>query len=233
MAIYGISDLHLSFGVNKPMNIFGKVWNNYEEKIKKNWIDKVKNEDTVVIAGDISWATYLSEAKEDFKFINDLPGKKIILRGNHDYYFETVKKQEKFFKDNRFNTISMLHNNCLDLDEYILCGTRGWGDTEDTNKDDDKIIKRELLRLKLSLDKGKLIQNEYLKKGISKDILVAIHFPPFEHGFKEVLEEYKVKKCIYGHLHGFGHSKIKEGNINDIEYKMVSVDYTGFDVIKL
>ena len=233
MAIYGISDLHLSFGTNKPMNIFGKVWDNYEEKIKENWIKKVSDNDTVIIAGDISWATYLSEAKEDFKFINLLPGKKIVLRGNHDYYFETMSKQTKFFKDNSFDTISTLYNNCFDLDEYILCGTRGWGQTDDLSKDDSKIIKRELLRLKFSLDKGKVIQEEYLKKGINKDILVAIHFPPFEHGFKEILQEYNVKKCIYGHLHGFGHSKIKEGNIDGVEYVMVSVDYTNFNVIKL
>ena len=233
MGIYGISDLHLSFGTNKPMNIFGRVWDNYEEKIKKNWEAKIKENDTVIIAGDISWATYLSEAKEDFKFINDLPGKKIILRGNHDYYFETLKKQEKFFNDNKYNTISTLHNNCFDLDEYILCGTRGWGETDDISKDDAKIIRRECLRLKLSLDKGKLLQEEYLKQGINKKILVAIHFPPFGYEFQKILEEYQVAKCIYGHLHGFGHSKIKEGIINNVEYKMVSVDYTGFDVIKL
>ena len=233
MAIYGISDLHLSFGTNKPMNIFGKIWNDYENKIKENWIRKVKNDDVVIIAGDISWATYLSQAKEDFNFINELPGKKIILRGNHDYYFETLNKQEKFFKDNGFNTLTMLHNNCFDLDEYILCGTRGWGETEDNSKDDEKILRRESLRLRLSLEKGKIIQEQYLKKGIKKDILVAIHFPPFGYDFQKILEEYKIKKCIYGHLHGYGHSKIKEGIINDVEYVMVSVDYTGFDVIKL
>ncbi len=233
MAVYGISDTHLSFGVNKPMNVFGKVWDGYENKIKENWKNVVKDEDTVVIAGDISWATYLSEAVEDFKFISDMPGRKIILRGNHDYYFETKTKQLKFFKDNGFLNMDMLHNNCFDLDDYILCGTRGWGETEDKNKDDEKIITRECLRLKYSLDQGKILQKEYLEKGITKDILVALHFPPFGYEFTNILKEYGVKKCIYGHLHGFGHSKVKEGIIDGVEYVMVSCDYTNFKLIKL
>lgn len=231
--IYGISDLHLSYGVNKPMNIFGKVWENYEDKIKENWTNMVKADDVVIIAGDISWATYLKEAKPDFEFINNLPGKKIILRGNHDYYFDTLSKQKRFFNDNGFNTFDILHNNCIDIGGYIICGTRGWGETENSDKDDEKIIKRELARLRLSLEQGEKIRNEFLHKNINKEIIVAIHFPPFDYGFDKIIEEYDVKVCIYGHLHGFGHSKIKEGIINNVDYKMVSVDYTGFKPIAL
>ena len=233
MSVYGISDLHLSFGTNKPMNIFGKVWNNYEDKIRLNWQASVKQDDFVIIAGDISWATYLTEAIKDFEYIDTLPGKKIILKGNHDYYFDTRSKQENFFKDNNFKNIEILQNNAIDTDEYIICGTRGWGDTENSKAEDDKLIKREAIRLRLSLDEGKKLQKKYLEEGIEKGILVAMHFPPFNLEFQKILEGYKVKKCIYGHLHGYGHSKIKEGIINGVDYVMVSCDYTNFNVIKL
>lgn len=232
MSIYGISDLHLSFGCDKPMNEFGKIWNNYEVKIEKNWIKKVKDTDTVIIAGDISWGTHLSECKKDFEFLNNLPGKKILLKGNHDYYFDTKSKLERFFEDNNMNTFEILHNNCIDTQEYIICGTRGWGKTE-SEFDDDKLIKREILRLKLSLQQGKVLQEEYESKGIDKKILVVMHFPPFGYDFVKLLKEYNVYKCIYGHLHGYGHTKILEGNISDIEYVMVSCDYTKFDLVEL
>jgi uncharacterized protein len=233
MSVYGISDLHLSFGTNKPMNIFGKVWDNYEEKIKINWQNTVKPDDFVIIAGDISWATYLSEAVKDFKYIENLPGHKIIIRGNHDYYFDTKNKQEKFFQDNNMKSINILQNSAIDTNEYIICGARGWGDTDNSQKEDDKLIKREAIRLRLSLDEGIKLQKKYLEQGIEKDILVAMHFPPFNLEFQKILEGYKVKKCIYGHLHGYGHSKVKEGIINGVDYVMVSCDFTGFNVIKL
>lgn len=233
MSVYGISDLHLSFGTNKPMNVFGKVWHNYEDKIIANWNDTVKPDDFVIIGGDISWATYLAEAKKDFEYINNLPGKKIILKGNHDYYFDTKSKLEKFFEQNNMKDIHILQNNAIDTDEYIICGARGWGDTENTQKDDDKLIKREGIRLRLSLDEGIKLRKKYLDEGIEKNILVAMHFPPFNLEFQKILEEYKVKKCIYGHLHGYGHTKVKEGIINGVEYVMVSCDYTNFNVVKL
>lgn len=230
MEVYAISDLHLSFGVDKPMNIFGKVWQNYEEKIKKNWEETVNENDIVIIPGDISWGIDLKEALPDFKFIDNLPGRKIILRGNHDYYFSTKTKIEKFFKENNINTISILHNNAIDIGKYILCGTRGWGKTENNDKQlDKKIIEREKNRLELSLNAGKKLQ----ESGINKDILVAMHFPPFISNYQEILKKYDVKKCIYGHLHGYGHFMIKEGIIDDIDYIMVSCDYTKFKLIKL
>ena len=234
MATYGISDLHLSFGTNKPMNIFGKKWDNYEERIKENWNNTVKDGDIVLIPGDISWAMTFKEAVKDFEYINSMKGKKIFLKGNHDYYFSTKKKVTEFLKSNNFNTIRVLYNDAIDTDEYIICGTRGWGRTESKDKElDKKIIAREEGRLKISLELGKKLQEEYLEKGIKKDILVAMHFPPFAGNFKSILEEYNVKKCIYGHLHGFGHTLVKEGMIDNIEYVMVGCDYTGFKLIKL
>lgn len=231
MSIYAISDLHLSFGVDKPMNIFGNNWDNYEQKIASNWKEKVRKDDTVIIPGDISWGMTLKETLKDFKFINELPGKKIILRGNHDYYFSTVTKLKKFFEQNNFNTIQILHNNAIELDNYILCGSRGWGKTENNDKKlDKKIISREEIRLRISLDNAVKLNDSLEKK---KDILIAMHFPPFIGNFQNIFKEYGVKICIYGHLHGYGHFMIKEGIINDIEYKMVSCDYTKFDLIEL
>lgn len=234
MAIYAISDLHLSFGVNKPMNIFGKVWDNYEETIKQNWLQTVKEEDTVIIPGDISWAMTLNESIKDFEYINNLPGKKIILRGNHDYYFSTKTKMLNFFEEQGFKDIQIIHNTAIEVEDYIICGSRGWGKTENNNAEQDKkIIAREEIRLKNSLEQGKKLQDECLARGEKKEIIVALHFPPFISNFVKLMEEYNVKTCIYGHLHGYGHNMIKEGIIGNIDYKFVGCDYTGFKLIKL
>lgn len=234
MAIYAISDLHLSFGVNKPMNIFGKVWDNYEETIKENWNNTVKEEDTVIIPGDISWAMTLDESIKDFEYIDNMPGKKIILRGNHDYYFSTKTKMQNFFAEQGFKDIQIIHNNAIEVENYIICGTRGWGKTEsNTAEQDKKIIAREEIRLENSLKEGKKIQQECLERGEKKDIIVALHFPPFTSNFIKIMEEYDVKTCIYGHLHGYGHKLVREGMIGKIDYKMVGCDYTGFKLIKL
>ena len=234
MAIYAISDLHLSFGVNKPMNIFGDVWDNYEELVKNNWINTVKEEDTVIIPGDISWAMTLKESVKDFEFLNKLPGRKIILRGNHDYYFSTKTKMQNFFIQQGFREFTVLHNTAEDVEEYIICGTRGWGKTENNDAEQDKkIIAREERRLINSLEAGKRLQEQYLTQGIKKEIIVALHFPPFIANFTKIMEEYNVSKCVYGHLHGFGHNMVKEGLIGNIQYSMVGCDYTGFKLIKL
>ena len=226
MAIFAISDLH--FGVNKPMNVFGKIWDNYEDKIKKDWEKKVGNDDTVIIAGDISWGINFEESYKDFKFINELPGKKIILRGNHDYYFNTKTKVEKFLLENGFSTIKILHNNAFEIENYIICGTRGWDEVEGKNKEENlRIIKREEGRLELSLKEGKKINSD-------KQIIVAMHFPPYSSGrFEEIMKKYNVKLCIYGHLHGYGHKMVKEGLIDSIDHKMISCDFTGFKLIKI
>ncbi len=223
--IYAISDLHLSFGVNKPMNIFGKKWDNYEQRIKENWERRVKSDDYVLLPGDLSWGLTLKESRKDFEFINSLPGRKIISKGNHDYYFSTKSKLYNFFKENNFDTIDILHNNSYVIGDYVVCGTRGWGKTESGDATlDKKITAREEIRLRLSLEEGK-------KTG--KKIIVAMHYPPFYSKFCSIMKEYGVILCIYGHLHGYGTFMIKEGIIDEIEYKMVSCDHTGFDVVKL
>lgn len=227
MSIYGISDLHLSFGTDKPMNVFGKMWDNYEQRIKQNWIETVRADDTVIIPGDISWGMTLREALPDFRFIDELPGKKIFLRGNHDYYFSTKNKIDNFLKENKIETLKLLHNNAYEIEGIIIAGSRGWGKTENSNNElDEKIIKREENRLILSLESAKKISN-------NKEIICALHFPPFIGRFQEIMKEYGVKKCVYGHLHGYGHSLVKEGNVDGIEYIMVGCDYNDFKLRKI
>lgn len=227
MSVYAISDLHLAISnPDKSMELFGDEWKDYQNRIKTNWEKTVKSNDTVIVAGDISWALNLDEAYDDFAYLNSLPGTKIILKGNHDLYFSTIAKMNNFLEKNNFDTIKILHNNSFLVENLNICGTRLWASTEDEKVDDKKVFKRELLRLKLSLD-------SIDKANKDKDIIVAVHFPPFRDEVKKILEVYKVKTVVYGHLHGQGHYMIKEGNINNIEYKMVSGDHTGFNVVKL
>jgi len=230
MAIYAISDLHLSLGIGKQMDIFGDNWVKHEEKIKKNWMSKVKNEDLVLLPGDFSWAMYLEETVRDFEFINDLPGKKLLLKGNHDYWWTTLKKIRKFLEENNFKNIDFLYNNSYFFENKIIAGTRGWSEQEEKP---EKIIKRENIRLKLSLEDG---INKY---GSDKEIIVCMHYPPFnsydeiELNFIKTMKQYHVKKCVYGHIHGEGKKEAKQGIIDGIDIQMVSSDYLGFDLIQL
>lgn len=227
MAIYGISDLHLSKAVpNKSMEHFGAAWDGYEQKLDENWKNTVKSADTVLIPGDISWAIDLESAYKDFEYLNSLPGTKIILKGNHDYYFSTLTKVNKFLQKNNFNTIKVLNNNSYMVENVNICGFRGWGSTEDGKVDDYKVYLRELVRLQLSL-------NSISEENKDKQIIVMTHFPPFRHEIKEIFKKYNVKKCIYGHLHGDGHYMVKEGIIDGTEYQMVSGDFTKFNLIEL
>ena len=227
MAIYAISDLHLSKAVpNKSMELFGKDWKNYEQRLDENWRKTVKNTDTVLIPGDVSWAIDLNEAYEDFAYIDSLPGNKIIIKGNHDYYFSTLTKVNKFLRDNNFNTIKILNNNSFLVENINICGFRGWGNTDDSKADNYKVYLRELVRLELSL-------NSIAMENKDKDIVVMTHFPPSRHEIQEIFKKYNVKKCIYGHLHGEGHYMVREGEIDGVEYKMVSGDYTKFELVKL
>lgn len=235
MSIYAIGDLHLSFNTDKPMNIFGEKWNNYEEKIKKDWIKKVKENDLVLLPGDFSWSMKLEDTYKDFEYLNNLPGKKILLKGNHDYWWNTVKKMNEFIKKSKFNNIEFLYNNSYFFDNYIICGTRGWNISND--EEDKRLFQRELLRLEISLNDG--IQ----KYGENKEIIVCMHYPPiksynileYDINLKMInlLKKYNVKKCIYGHLHGAAHKDAIEGNINEIEFKLVSSDYLNFELYKI
>lgn len=234
MAIYAIADLHLSFGENKPMSIFGENWEGHSEKIKKNWIDKVKPEDTVVLPGDFSWAMYLEDTLQDFSYLNSLPGRKLLLKGNHDYWWTTVTNMKKYLQENHFDNIDFLYNNSFMVEDQILTGTRGWNLLESDNS--SKMINRESIRLKLSIEDG--IQ----KYGNDKEIIVFMHYPPITQNsihnhqfldFIEIMKQYQVKKCYYGHLHGKSHQDAIEGNIEGIEFKLVSSDYLNFDLCKI
>jgi predicted phosphohydrolase len=232
MAVYAISDLHLAFGINKPMDIFGGKWVDYMDKIENNWKETVSEDDYVIIPGDISWATYLKESYEDFRFIESLPGKKIISKGNHDYWWTTLAKLHKFLEENSFKTISFLHNNSFRIGKLVICGTRGWrcpGD-DGFSTEDQKIYDRELQRLELSL-KDALLEGE-------ETIIAVLHFPPFNtrcdpSGFVKIMEKYNVKMCIYGHLHGGNFENIVEGRVNGIFFKFVSADYLDFKPLRL
>ena len=231
MAIYAISDLHLSFGENKPMDIFGENWKDHVTKIKEDWQKRIKEEDTVLMPGDFSWAMYLENTIDDFKFLNDLPGKKILLKGNHDYWWTTVKKMKSFLGVNNYKNIDFLYNNSYLCENKIVTGTRGWSDQEEKP---EKIIKRENMRLKLSLEDG------VKKFGTDKEIIVCMHYPPFtsyeksDLSFIDTMKRYNVKTCIYGHIHGIeNHKQAFIGEYKGINFKLVSCDYTDFRLVEL
>ena len=160
MAIYALADLHLSFGTDKPMDVFGETWDDYTEKIKTNWSRLVTKEDAVIIPGDVSWATYIKDAYEDFKFINDLPGKKFIFKGNHDYWWTTLSKMDKFLTENNFDSIKILNNNAAEFENAAICGTRGWWYKEGQCEEDGRILEREKKRLILSLEAATKLQKD-------------------------------------------------------------------------
>ena len=229
MATYVISDLHLSFGTNKPMNVFGDKWNDYENRIKKDWVKKVTANDFVIIAGDVSWATYLDETLEDFKWIDSLPGTKIILKGNHDYWWETVTKMNRFLEDNDIHSIMFLYNNCIETDEYLLCGTRYWSNED--NMDNEKIFNREIQRAKISLDFANSKNNELIDGGKeSKQIIMCTHYPPDERILNE-LKEYNIYKWIYAHIHSNYEEHI--ANTGDLPSYLTSCDFLNFQLIRI
>ena len=232
MSIYAIADLHLSFASPKPMDIFGDNWRNHEQKIKDDWIKKVTDKDLVLLPGDFSWAIDLEETYKDFEYLNSLSGKKIMLKGNHDYWWNSLKKLNEYMEKNDFKDISFLYNNSYEFEENIIVGTRGWV-LNSNEEEDKKILNRELLRLELSITDG------IKKYGEDKDIIVCMHYPPTNKNllekseFMKIMQKYNVKKCIYGHLHGESHSEAVEGNIGKIELKLVSADYLNFKLIKI
>lgn len=228
MALYTISDLHLGFNVEKPMDIFGDKWKNHCDKIKNNWLEKITDEDTILIAGDISWSLKAEDSVYDLDWINELPGNKIISKGNHDYWWTSISKLNSMYEKTKF-----LQNNYYTYKEYAICGTRGWicpGANSFTSKD-EKIYKRELIRLRLSL--------EAAKKDNYNSIIVMLHYPPTNEKFEEsefikVIKEFNVEKVIYGHLHGpVLYGKLFEGNIDGAEYILTSADYLDFNPIKI
>ncbi len=231
MAIYAIGDLHLSFQENKPMSIFGDNWGNHEEKIKKDWLSKVNEEDLVILPGDFSWAMDLKNTYLDFKYLNELPGKKLLLKGNHDYWWNTVTKMRKYLKENNFENIDFLYNNSYEYENKIIVGTRGW--TISNEEENKKLIQREANRLEYS------IQDGMKKFGEDKEIIVCMHYPPVtisemknneETEFIKIMQKYNIKRCIYGHLHSTAIQEAVEGNVYGIELKLVSADALDFQL---
>ncbi|MEG1845796.1 MAG: metallophosphoesterase [Oscillospiraceae bacterium] len=222
MSIFAIGDTHLSFGADKSMNIF-RGWDNYVERLEKNWKSIITDDDTVVIMGDVSWAMSLEAALPDFKFIESLPGEKIILKGNHDYWWNTKKKMDAFFEENNLKSIKILHNNAYRVGDYSICGTRGW--FFDAEKDsDNKIVLREIGRLKASIDCGRELGGEPI---------VFFHYPPVNTVQKcdliyDTLINEKIKRCYYAHIHSASVKLAFNGEKDGIFFALLSSDYLSF-----
>lgn len=234
-ATFTIADLHLSTheSTNKSMEVFGSRWIDYVSKIEKNWRALVSDNDTVIIPGDVSWALSLDEALDDLRFLDSLPGRKILGKGNHDFWWCTMRKHEIFFEKHGINTISFLFNNAHETDEYIIAGTRGWYNDEDaTNAPDDvdfeKLTKREDLRLRASLSAARSLK----EKSPEKEIIVFMHFPPFwndksSEGLIKALLEFDVKRVFFGHIHG-NYTVAPSFEYEGITMSLISADYLSF-----
>jgi len=227
MALYAIGDLHLCLGAPKPMEIFGGNWTGYMDKLKEG-MSAITDADTTVLLGDLSWALSLEESAADFAWINEIPGRKIILKGNHDYWWSTAAKFNKFCEANGFENLNLLNNNCYEYEDWAICGTRGWFfEEERSGAHDEKVFKRELCRLEASL-----------KAAGEKRKMVFLHYPPRYKGYEcreilELLEKYEVRRCFYGHLHGGSHKLAMEGLWDGVEFRLVSADYLNFSPFKV
>lgn len=222
MALYAIGDLHLCLGAEKPMDIFGGAWVGYMDKLKQG-LSVVKPEDTLVLLGDLSWALELSQATADFAWINEIPGRKIILKGNHDYWWSTATKFYNFCGQNGFRDMFILNNNHYEYNGVAICGTRGWFfEEEKSGTHDEKVFRRELIRLEASLQSAGDMQK-----------MVFLHYPPRYKGYEcpeilELLQKYQVRRCFYGHLHGASHGLAMQGRWDGIDYRLVSADKLDF-----
>lgn len=235
MSLFVIADLHLSTlaSTDKSMEIFGRAWADYLRRIENNWRHLVTEEDTVVIPGDVSWALSLEESESDFRFLDSLPGKKIIGKGNHDFWWCTMRKHSQFFEKIKVESISFLFNNAHEVEDFIIAGTRGWYNDEDaTNAPDNadfiKLTNREALRLEASLKEASALK----EKAPEKEIIAFMHFPPFWNGrasdsLIDILKKYGVKRVYYGHIHGnYTVSPVFE--YDGIEMHIISADYLKF-----
>ena len=222
MALYAIGDLHLCLGAPKPMDVFGGNWVGYMDKLKEG-LSRITEDDTTVLMGDLSWALGLDEAVADFQFINAIPGKKIILKGNHDYWWSTASKFYKFCENNGFSNMFILNNNHYEYGDIAICGTRGWFFEEERSSDHDgKVFRRELQRLETSL----------ISAG-DKTKYVFLHYPPRYKGYEcieilELLKKYEVRRCFYGHLHGPSHGLAMEGLWDGVDFRLLAADKLNF-----
>ena len=220
--LYAIGDLHLSFEADKPMDVFGKNWIGYVDKLRQG-LSVIGPGDTTVLLGDLSWSMDLEHAREDFAFINAIPGRKIILKGNHDYWWSTAAKFYKFCEAKGFRDMYILNNNCYEYGELAICGTRGWFFEEERGgAHDEKILNRELIRLETSL-----------KSAGEREKLCFLHYPPVYRGYLcrpilDLLHKYEVRQCWYGHLHSESHKLAITGLYEGIDFHLAAADYTGF-----
>ena len=228
MALYAIGDLHLSLGTNKPMDVFGPKWANYVERIRENF-SKLNDDDVIVIAGDISWGMSLEQSLPDFQFIDALPGRKILLKGNHDYWWGTASKMKKFFAEHDITTLDILYNNAFFYGGHAICGTRGWFFEEDAavGSHNDKVFRRELIRLETSL-----------KAAGEREKFCFLHYPPRYRGYEcpeilALLAQYGVSLCCYGHLHGDSHKLAIQGSHAGTEFRLCAADFVHFQPIRL
>ena len=233
MSIYVMADLHLDIKSNeKSMEIFGNRWQNYVTKIKNNWSHLVTDNDTVIIPGDVSWALSLNDSLYDLRWIDELPGKKIILKGNHDFWWATQSKMNRFLDENNIKTISILNNNAYCVEDHIVCGSRGWFtdksmQTVTQNVDYSKIINREIIRLRMSLNEAKKLQRDS-----EKEILVFLHFPPVWGDFRceeilALLNEYNIKRVWFGHIHS-NYTAATSFSDGEISFRLISADFLDF-----
>lgn len=223
MSLFVIGDLHLSFGTDKPMDIFGG-WENHHVLLQKAWLQKISAEDTVVLAGDISWGMTMEEALPDFQWIHDLPGRKIILKGNHDYWWTTVTKMNRFFEENGLDSLHLLHNNHYAYEAYGICGTRGWVNMDYNEPANAKVNAREAQRLEVSVASA---EAEGLKP------IVFLHYPPVygascNYEILDVLWKHHITDCYYGHIHGSSHRHAINGVREDVCYHLISGDFLQF-----
>ncbi len=227
MALFAIGDLHLCLGAPKPMDIFGGAWVGYMDKLREG-LSVIGPDDTTVLLGDLSWSLDLSEATADFEFINRIPGRKIILKGNHDYWWNTATKFYKFCDEKSFCNMFILNNNHYVYEDFAICGTRGWFFEEDrSGEHDERVFKRELLRLEASLQSAGDIPK-----------IVFLHYPPRYKGYEcaeilNILKQHNVRRCFYGHLHGASHGLAQEGLWNGIDFRLVAADRLNFQPFKV
>ena len=228
MSVFAIADLHLSLGSDKPMDVF-PGWGGYVERLRENWLRTVAEGDTVVLPGDFSWAMRLSDLTAAAAFLHSLPGKKLLLKGNHDYWWSTVRQMRNWFSDNGFSSIDVLHNDARAVEGVAVCGTRGWF-FEESDNSDPKVFAREVGRLEFSLTAA-------AKTGLEP--VAFLHFPPYYAGFScpeivALLHKYGVKRCYYGHIHGkTAASRAVQGEVDGITYRLVACDALSFTPLRV
>lgn len=230
MGLYVIGDTHLSFGTNKEMDVFGGNWVGYMTKLQES-LSSLTAEDTLVLAGDISWGMSLEQARKDFTFLGGLAPKIILLKGNHDYWWTTANKMNTFFAENGWDNLTLLHNNCHSYQGVSLCGTRGWFYEVDRGEHSAKVFNREMIRLETSLKEGE-------NNPENQEKICFLHYPPLALGYRceeimTLLKKYQVTRCFFGHLHGKSHRTRVEGPVDGVDFRLVSADFLGFQPMKI